>query len=251
MKRRHQKNILIGALVAVLALFTISAQGQQTAQAYRWVNVVPLASLGDQAIPADAAIDGIVFADNGAFAAVVRWVAAGANHVELITQNSAINAGEIVDRQRIVDIHGGSLSINRLGIVAYEAVYSDPAAGGAIGTGIFANGRFVQRLDAATGDASDFTLTDDGKLILKLASSPTPAQPKGTDVPKAPKGPMPDVAIPPAVQKQIENHLPPWMREPFHIQNPRSRERADRPATSSRSQRLRLRSQSSSRNKRA
>jgi hypothetical protein len=114
----------------------------------------------------DAIIEGAALSDGGDAAFVVRWTEGGVEHTGLFTPSNLIATdGSRIDGRVIKRILPTSLTINRAGVVGYEAV-----AGSADQVAVFVGKKFGAALSKG-GEPNDFILSDDGRQVILQAAT--------------------------------------------------------------------------------
>jgi len=159
-------------LFATALLSCLGVWAQPSTPAYEFRSVVqPGATIGGHTFTPDTTILNAALNDLGEFAFIARLSEADGSGRAAVFTSQAIVASEddVIDGKFIVTIlpHAG-LAINKAGQVAFEAVMSESAEAAREGSGEI--GIFVDKHLALTPHSEflvAFTLTDDGRVLLK------------------------------------------------------------------------------------
>lgn len=179
MNGRKLNRILTIPLAAMLAIPAGNAQ-QQPTSAFAYKALVPPGTrIGGHTFGLDTTIDGIALSDKGDVAFVAHWPEPGAEGAGCVFTAKRLVAchGDVIDGKATKTITANSLAINSNGEVGFEAVFGE-----ANQTGIFVERKFAVMLNEA-GSADDFTLSADGKVVLKAGKvessnrNPSPTSP--------------------------------------------------------------------------
>jgi len=156
MARKPRTLLLIMAFTASIA---VKAQ-QQPGPGYPVTPPEPLT----RSMAADSYIEGTALSDAGELAYVIHSADTGNDRTALLTsKRSVARDGDVIDGKTLTRIWAAALAINARGLVAFEADFKD-----ANGTarGVFINNRFVTAIKSE-GTPTDFTLTADGRVVVK------------------------------------------------------------------------------------
>jgi hypothetical protein len=165
----HRRVIFLPA--AMLAMF--NSYAQQPPQTRYTFKTLAFSDPHDK----DATIEGAALSDDGETVAfVVRWTEANVEHTGLFTPSKMIaRDGSKIEGRTIKRILPTSLTINRAGVIGYEA-----SCGNANQIAVFVGNKFGAALSKG-GEANDFTLADDGQVILVGATIAASDQTKMTN----------------------------------------------------------------------
>jgi hypothetical protein len=160
---------------ALLASLTLNAQQPTSNLTFRAV-LLPGMSIGGATFTSETTLRGVALNDAGEIV-FVAWVTEPyVGNAIFTSQRAVARAGDVIDGKHIALIaNDAAVAINASGQVAYEAWYGDTtdiARGGFPSLGIFVDKHLA--LTPHTGGPTDFTLTDDGHVVLK-ASVPVPS----------------------------------------------------------------------------
>ena len=139
---------------AMLAMF--NSYGQQPPIRYTFKEIA------STDVPAKGTIiEGATLGDSGVVAFIVRWTEGNAEHTALFTSSGMIaRDGSHIQGRVLKRIIPTCLTVSRNGVVGYEAT-----AGAANQTAVFIGNKLGAVLSQG-GEPNDFTLSDDGELIL-------------------------------------------------------------------------------------
>jgi hypothetical protein len=166
----RSQTVSLAAMLAVLNGFA-----QQPKPAYLFKTILSTgATVGGHRLSPTATFEGVGFNDASDVAFVVHWIEADRERSAVFTSKRFIAGdGDTLDGKPISRINGTALNLNSSGQVAFEAVYGNPAQ-----TGIFVDRKFILAL-SVSGSNNDFSLNDDGSIVLNAATAapvtPTPA----------------------------------------------------------------------------
>jgi len=155
---------------ALLSCLGVWAQPPTPAYEFRFL-VQPGATIGGHTFTPDTTILNAALSDSGEFAFIARLSEPDGSGRAAVFTSSRIVAGEddVIDGKFIATILPlAGVAINKAGQVAFEALYSDSAEAAREGSGEI--GIFVDKRLALMPHSEflvAFTLTDDGRVLLK------------------------------------------------------------------------------------
>jgi len=170
-------------LAVMLVNFNGFAQQAPTSAFTFKTLVSPGVNIGGHPLGTAASIEGIAVNDIGDVAFVAHSTDAGTEHRGCVLTLKHVVACDldVVDGKTLTKVIATSLAINNSGQVGFEATFGDPAE-----TGIFTDHKFVVALNGAPS-ADDFTLTDDGRVVLKPGAAGTAPSAPSTGKAPGPK----------------------------------------------------------------
>jgi hypothetical protein len=176
------KTIAHVVLIAALAVSpAVKAQQPSTGYVFRSV-VEPGAIIGGRTLTQETTVGRAVLSDSGEVAFVASEP--GAPPAVFTSRRIVARQGDVRGGKYIMLLPADAiLAINNAGQVAYEAWYAESkefaATGEATGRGIFVDDHLASTaVFDHRGNAAAFTLTDDGRIIVRNGGpSPAPASP--------------------------------------------------------------------------
>lgn len=189
------KKIFIGCLLVLVTLFValgIYAQQPTTTQpaqpaavsqtyhaatpAYTFqLEVATGKTIGDYPFTANTKIVTVVVSDGGAVAMTAHRISGGtgSDQTVVLTRDRVVaKEGDTIDGKRLLRIAPAVLAIANSGHVAYEALYTEGGSG-TPRAGVFVERAFAMAFQPyASGDATDFELRDDDKVLMKNLPPP-------------------------------------------------------------------------------
>ena len=135
------------APAAMLAIFTGLAQQPKPTYSFKTVAATGT-HIGGQTLPSNAAIEAIALNDASDVAFEASWTEFGRERTAVFTPKRVVaKSGDAIDGKILTSISANALTINGAGLVAFEAIYSDPSHASQIG--IFIERKFSTALSTA------------------------------------------------------------------------------------------------------